>query len=282
MVKLIMLKGLPASGKSTWAKEQVCAGHGRVKRVNKDDLRAMIDNSAHSKDRENQILHIRDYLVEMWLENGFDVIVDDTNFAPSHETRLKELAANHKAKFEVKFFNVSLSECLKRNRERGGIVPDRAIRDMYNKYLRKAPTYKEFNRDKEACIICDIDGTLAHMSGRSPYDWKRVGEDSADEPIINLLHMIKDKVHIILLSGRDGSCRKETIKWLEDYEIPFDDLHMRQAGDNRKDHLVKRDLYDYHIEPYFEVQFVLDDRDQVVDMWRSLGLKCLQVERGDF
>lgn len=139
MVMLIMLKGLPASGKSTWARENVNA---RTKRVNKDDLRAMIDNSAHSKDKEKQILHIRDYLIEMWLEHGFDVIVDDTNFHPRHEERLRQLADKHKAKFHVKFFDVPLSVCLERNQARGGIVPDKAIREMYNKYLRSAPEYK--------------------------------------------------------------------------------------------------------------------------------------------
>jgi hypothetical protein len=57
---------------------------------------------------------------------------------------------------------------------------------------------------------------------------------------------------------------------------------MREAGDSRKDSIVKQELYEKHIEPSYDVFVVLDDRNQVVDMWRSLGLVCLQVAPGDF
>jgi hypothetical protein len=57
---------------------------------------------------------------------------------------------------------------------------------------------------------------------------------------------------------------------------------MREAGDSRKDSIVKQELYERHIKPSYDVFVVLDDRNQVVDMWRSLGLVCLQVAPGDF
>jgi hypothetical protein len=41
-------------------------------------------------------------------------------------------------------------------------------------------------------------------------------------------------------------------------------------------------LYEAHIEPHYDVQFVLEDLNQAVEMWRSLGLVCLQVAPGDF
>jgi hypothetical protein len=55
---------------------------------------------------------------------------------------------------------------------------------------------------------------------------------------------------------------------------------MREAGDKCKDAIVKKELYETHIVPHYTVQFVLDDRDQAVAMWRDLGLTCLQVADG--
>ena len=58
---------------------------------------------------------------------------------------------------------------------------------------------------------------------------------------------------------------------------------MLKTGDVRKDSIVKKELYQAHVEGQFFVQFVLDDRNQVVDLWRlELGLPCLQVNYGDF
>lgn len=130
-------------------------------------------------------------------------------------------------------------------------------------------------------IVCDIDGTLAHMGERSPYDWHRVGEDTLDQVIIDLLRHFNDRV-IILVSGRDESCRAETADWLAANKVPFQHLYMRQTGDNRKDVVIKKELHEAHIKGKFQVDFVLDDRNQVVKMWREQGLKCLQVAEGDF
>jgi hypothetical protein len=58
---------------------------------------------------------------------------------------------------------------------------------------------------------------------------------------------------------------------------------MRAEKDNRKDSIIKRELFDKHIRDKYHVDFVLDDRDQVVRMWRrELGLTCLQVNYGNF
>lgn len=64
---------------------------------------------------------------------------------------------------------------------------------------------------------------------------------------------------------------------MSDYE-----LHMRPAGDRRRDSIVKAELFDRHVRDQYRVLVVLDDRKQVVEMWRSLGLTCLQVAEGDF
>jgi len=85
-MKLLMLKGLPGSGKSTYAKTLLEKG-GWV-RVNKDDLRAMMHNSKHSSKKEVMILRVRDLIVKEALERNLNVVVDDTNFHPKHEVVL--------------------------------------------------------------------------------------------------------------------------------------------------------------------------------------------------
>jgi hypothetical protein len=135
------------------------------------------------------------------------------------------------------------------------------------------------NKQLPKAIICDIDGTLSKMSDRSPFDWKRVGEDSVKEPIKDILKKFKDAGEhtIIILSGRDSICRDETSKWLIDNDVPHDTLHMRPIRDNRKDVIVKKELFDEHIRDKFDVSFVMDDRLQVCRLWHSMGLTLLRV-----
>jgi hypothetical protein len=69
--------------------------------------------------------------------------------------------------------------------------------------------------------------------------------------------------------------------WLDNY-ITYDHLFMRPEKDMRPDNIVKAELFDQYVRDNFDVRFVLDDRDQVVDMWRAMGIKTLQVEPGAF
>lgn len=279
-MKILMLKGLPASGKSTYAKELVSKDHNFV-RVNKDDLRAMMNNGEYSSRLEKQIIRIERELAENALKIGKNVVVDDTNFNPIHEEYFRDLAVRYDAKFEIKFFDTPPYICIIRDNMRPNGVGETVIRRMYNQYLKPKPAVYERNSSLPNAVLCDIDGTLAHMKDRSPYDWKRVGEDDIDEEVSNLLHMFgNDK--IILLSGRDSVCRKETMEWLDENNVRYDEVIMRRRGDSRRDSVVKQELFNEYIRGKYNVRFVLDDRNQVVEMWRSLGLKCLQVEDGDF
>ena len=123
------------------------------------------------------------------------------------------------------------------------------------------------------------------MSDRSPYHWHRVGEDTvspAVEAAVRAFAGAPDGFAVVLLSGRDGVCRPETEEWLARHEIPYDELYMRAAGDNRRDSIVKAELFDAHIRQRYRIVAFLDDRDQVVRMWRRMGLVCFQVAEGIF
>lgn len=288
MPKLIMYKGLPASGKTTHAREQVEGSNGKTKRINKDDLRAML-HGFWTKSLERDIIAARDALVIMFLCQGYDVIVDDTNLQPAHEPALRDIAAKYEADFEIKdFTDVSLEECLRRDQKRPNYVGEKVIKTMHNSFLNKKRhvaqyTKLEDNPDLPPAVIVDIDGTLAHMQDRGPFDYDKVYTDIVDPVVSEIVRRYhQDGYYVLICSGREDNCREETERWLKDNNIPYNALMMRATGDHRKDAIIKQEIFDNYIRPHYNVKFVLDDRDQVIDMWRSLGLKALQVEPGNF
>lgn len=131
---------------------------------------------------------------------------------------------------------------------------------------------------KQKAIICDIDGTIAHRGNRDPYDMTKVSEDTVDivvATIVKALYSIGFPV--IFTSGRDETARYDTFEWIQTHVgIAYFDLHMRQIGDTRNDAVVKREMFD-NITTLYEIFCVFDDRQRVVDMWREMNLKVLQV-----
>jgi predicted kinase len=293
MKKLIMTIGLPGSGKTTWAREyaeQMREVGERVDIVCKDDIRKAMSATGWvwSKSGEVEVLKMRDSLIKSAFSHGVSVVIStDTNFG-RHKNRLAELARQHKADFEVKdFTHVPVDVCIERDGKRKESVGPEVIKNMFNKYLA-VPEARRYTPDqnKPLAIICDLDGTVAlHEGRRSPYDYARVGEDALNVPVAELVKRYA-KDHIILyVSGREQFCRPQTEDWLQRYGLPASEpnkLMMRPTGDHRKDFVVKQEIFDTYIRENYNVQFVLDDRNQVVSMWRRLGLACFQVNEGDF
>ncbi len=142
--------------------------------------------------------------------------------------------------------------------------------------------------------MIDIDGTLANIDHRKCFIEQR---PKNFKDFLDPLNISKDKVNlwcsaiiekfygdykIVLCSGRTEDCRGETEKWLWVNGIVYDHLFMRASLDYRKDFEVKKEIFENKIRDVFQVLFVVDDRQQVVDMWRKLGLVCLQCDYGDF
>lgn len=135
-------------------------------------------------------------------------------------------------------------------------------------------------------ILVDIDGTIALRGDRSPHDHDSSMEDAVNRPVVTLVGVVYSAFHaqICLISGRNERYRDVTEYWLRQHSLfPFrGGLLMRPLHDHRSDEEVKKDLYLQHIQPFYNVLYVFDDRNKVVKMWRDLGLTCLQVAEGAF
>lgn len=276
--RVIMTRGLPGSGKSTWAK-QYQAEHPGTIRVCKDDLRAMLHDSKHSKGRENFVLKVRDFIVDKALEDGHDVVIDDTNLHEKHFDRMIELAAKHGAIIEPKdFTDVPLEECIRRDLARPRSVGERVIRQMHRQYLEPKPAPPVYDPTLDNCIIVDLDGTLALFDRDkvSPYD-RDFSQDEMNWAVYNILVRFMGRHRVIILSGRKDTFKEETESWLVDHDVCHAGLYMRRADDNRPDVVVKEELYNQHIRGKYNVVMVIDDRLSVCRLWHRLGLPLFRV-----
>lgn len=303
MSTLHITRGLPASGKTTWARAWVAEDPATRARVNRDDLRAMTygDATDYSWPQEEAITEASRDLVRTLLKAGRNVVADDMNLRPKYVREWQRFALANGAECEVVEFPLTIAESIERDALRARPVGESPIRRMA-KYLRGdtlAPLPNDAPPASGAvtpyaptpgaprAVVVDIDGTLALMGDRSPYDLTRVHEDGPNAAVIEAVRAAyNDGARIVFCSGREDSARDVTKAWLlEHIDQGFvldSPLLMRAAGDRRKDSIVKRELFDAHIRDHYDVRYVLDDRNQVVDMWRSLGLTVFQVAEGDF
>ncbi len=274
--KILLCKGLPGSGKTTWARNWL-AGHPMTLRVNKDELRAMLFNGVFGKGRETLVCKVRDFVVSQALSDGYEVIVDDTNFNPVHQARLEEIGFQHGTTVEIKDFSeVPLETCIERDAHREKPVGTQVIRQMHAQYLATKPAQPAYDPLLPDVILCDLDGTLALFGDANPYD-RDFTKDEVNKAVYAVLHRYAADKTIILLSGRKEQCRAQTLSWLRIHGIPFDALFMRKDDDNRKDVLVKEDIYREHIQGKYNVLMVIDDRLQVCRLWHRLGLPLFRV-----
>jgi predicted kinase len=277
-LKLILTKGLPASGKTTWAKEYL-QKYPETANLCKDDLRLQF---AATGKREKRVVKVRDLLTEYYFGQGYSVIWSDTNLNPTHLRRATELAEQHHAQLVIQdFTNVSLAECIRRDLLRSNSVGQQVIEQMYYEYLYNPDTAPVIDPTLPDCYLVDIDGTLAINHTRSPFAWDRVNEDALNLAVAKMVEKLGRDCNIILFSGRSSVCRDLTITWLKHHNINYTDLFMRPADDNRSDDILKSELYYHHIRDRYNVLGIIDDRPKVCRMWRSLGLSVFQVGNPD-
>lgn len=296
MTKLIILQGLPASGKSTYAKQFVQENTSYI-RVCRDDLRRM-RGVYWLPEQEELISSWEKETTRLALKSGYNVILDATNLNSKYWRSWQHLANDSGAEIEFKRFDVDLDECIRRDKEREDSVGEDVIKKMYKDYVKlvnngvpelpkeDSLVFEKVIQDDKLlkAIIVDLDGTIAlNLGKRSPYDFSRVYEDTPNTSVIKIIHRYREgsfgeSNEIIFVSGREDSCRDKTIKWLED-KCGFlkPKLFMRKTGDRRKDAIVKKEILDKEIKNKYYIEAVFDDRLSVSKMWHQIGLTLLKV-----
>jgi predicted kinase len=314
MQQILILAGISGSGKSTFAKK-FCSEKPNWLRVNRDELRKAIAGSSlndfwqtdndYKQRIESLVNEMQKTIVQQALKRKWNLLIDNTHLKLTYINQLIKLFSGFAVEIRFQLIEASIEECIVRDQARPDHVGENAIREQFEKLqiLKKSFNFQQVitltptpktganlmlqNENLPKCIIVDIDGTVADKGNRIAFDWGRVGEDTPKVHIIRLVKILKSEGYeVIFFSGRDSVCRSQTIDWLclhFRWQITDFQLYMRAENDNRKDSIIKKELFDAYVKDRYFVDFVIDDRNQVVDMWRQeLGLTCLQVDYGDF
>jgi hypothetical protein len=218
-------------------------------------------------------------MIETACTIGRNIIVSDTNLNPSRLENLKSTLEELGYEVTIKTFEVTFDVAVKRDNARKNGVGVSVIAKQFEDWNKQFVTQYKGSKDCPKAVIVDIDGTLAHMNwARGPFEWDKVHQDEVDQEVFDIVRGLKDLGYaVIILSGRDGICYEQTKRWLADKEIYWDEFHMRAQGDMRKDSIIKAEIFWNMVAPGYDVKMVIDDRPQVTRMWRSIGLKVIQV-----
>lgn len=284
MAKIILTRGLPASGKTTWAKEFV-RSYPHTVRVSRDDLRSqMYPETDYRYIDEDLITVAETALVRAALRQGRTVVVDAMHLQQRYINRWQKLGYP----VQIAEFHTDEATLLLRNMNRDSRVPNHVIVDNYKKYTNKDGSLRKVSlkpeeyvidykyvpdSTKPTAVIVDIDGTLAHNDGhRSFYDYSKVLGDKPVWPVIDAANGLNNIHHIVVVSGRKSECRDDTEAWLLMHGVHYDEFYMRADGDDRSDTIVKMEILRDKIAPEFEVIAAIDDRPAVVRMWQKVGI----------
>lgn len=294
MKQLILLVAPPGAGKSTYASQLEREGFTRI-----------------SQDEQGKEGHLKLFLKS--LEEEKNIVIDRLNFSREQRARYLNPARERGYRTRIIVLHVSSQICFDRCLERKEHPTIKTMKDVssainmfFSKYEfvqdnEADEVIRNFGNDKKIdAIICDLDGTLCNIDHRlhfiqdGPADseekqkksWPKFFAAIKDDKVNNWCKSILDNFYdthqIILCSGRPDDHQEATIDWIEDNNICYDKLFMRRRGDYRKDEIVKQIILFFEILPTYNISFSIDDRNQVVDMWRKNGITCLQCAHGDY
>lgn len=286
---LIVMVGPAGAGKSTFSKQYVEQGYTYI---NQD-----------SQGRE----HLNNF--DLAVMAGKNIIVDRMGFSKQQRSRYLDIGKKHGYKSTIIVLHQPYSVCFERCMARQGhetIKEEKAARGALNLFFTKYERVEDSEADevqriwpdgpKVSAIICDLDGTLCNVEHRRVFVNKPKGEkkdwkgffDAMEKDTLNkwcadiLLRFFGPELCIVYCSGRPDNFRKQTQEWLKNYGLDIGPLFMRPRSDSRQDNIVKEILLDFELLSRYKPYFMIDDRTQVVEMYRKRGFTVLQCDKGDF
>jgi len=283
MSKIILCVGLPASGKTTFSKE-LLAKDPNFKRINRDELRNMVDDGKWSQAREKNIKQAELALAKLYLESGNSLVIDDTNLSPQAQDMWAVFAKSNKTLLELKNFPITITEAEERDAKRPNGVGPKVIRRMWRDYICEPYEWRD---GLPEVVLVDLDGTIAKMTNRGPYQEELVEDDDYIETVGNIAQMTAQlyNAKTFITSGRHITCKDATERWLKKHGFSYDEIFMRPeptTGEKElPDNAVKENFFN-EINTRYNIRAVFDDRQQVIDFYRQKGVRVFQCADGRF
>ncbi len=305
--RIWLMSGISGSGKSTLARNLRKSVPNTII-VSRDKLREQLfgldeTENVNYYQQDKRELHRCEKLVTVTeiaqiqsaVDEGYNVIVDDTNL------KFATIQTFHKhfywCRMELLRTDTPLDVALVRDQQRVCTVGPEVIRKQHknlNTLQRHSTKVSELlvstggtfevvqDPQLPRAIVVDVDGTLALMGNRSPFNWKQVLLDVINAPVKEAVMAMHRQDHqIIICTGRSSEAAEDTKKWLLLQEIPFSGFYIRQPSDSRPDFVVKQEMW-HDIVKHHYVTAMFDDRDQVVLHARRCGFTVFQVAEGRF
>lgn len=303
MLKVVLTVGVPASGKSFWAKQEVAKDPDNWIRINNDDLRMSFNGANYSPSYEKLITETRSFLLREALKRDKNVILDNVNANRKHfddACKIAESMGKDVQVFEKSFYE-ELEVLLERDAKREGKaqVGEKVIKKFFKDlggkqhkfyntrvgiFTKRNCAAERFVKPMEQdtslnkCVIYDLDGTMCNISHRNPYDASNCDKDTPNEHVVELCKLHHTNGHkIFFFSGREDKHKDMTKAWLDKYFGQSYELYMRESGNKEDDRLLKERLFNTHVKGKFYCRAWVDDRLRVCEFVHNAGLPLFRV-----
>jgi predicted kinase len=299
--EFIVTRGLPASGKSTWAKQWVVAAPNRV-RVNRDDIREEFYGKDYKQngDAENKVSEIENNRLHAALRSKKSVVSDNMHLNPRFLKNFHKMAAQYGLKLQHRDFPIDIEEAKRRNANRERVVPPEIIDKIAREQLGPNGEFHYFDGDYtprefvapekpgQLAAGFDLDGTLSNTRGITHFVkgkyrnfdmFHRSSFFTETNPEVEqaLRDLQAQGVAVLGTTARGEAYREVTELWLNNKGIHLDNLFMREEGDFRPDYEVKSDMLRDKIKPHYDLAIQYDDNFQAVKAFRDGGINVVVV-----
>lgn len=302
--KIILTRGIPGSGKSTWAKSWVNEDPEHRIRFNWDDMRNMMGPYwVPSREPINKHILWAAVNAAAYSNRPYDIVIDNMNLNPkdwkqyedwilNYNNSLNSEETNTRYVLEFKDFFIPIEECIKRDSMRTNPIGEKTIREIYNKYRHFIQTTNvekyvnnliKPNLDKPYCVVIDMDSTMCFNMNKRPWYGKDAAKeminDIENSGICDVIRTLESKYPIIVATGRDTSQAEVTEQWLNQHNIHPTECYYRKYNDFRKGSEIKKEQIEKIMEKY-NILVIFEDCEPIVQMYRDMGLTVLQPNKG--
>ena len=300
--KLILTRGIPGSGKSTWAKAWVAEDPEHRIRLNWDDMRNMLGPYwVPSRENINKTMLWCAINAAAYCDKPYEIVIDNMNLNPKGWKEFEEWieiynhsahSVNNKVQYVLEFkdFFISVDECIRRDAMRSNPIGEKTIKDIWRRYKHFIQTHEveklvnnliKDDDTKPYCVVVDMDSTMCFNTQKRA--WYGDGSTEAmlnDTPNMGVVRLIEHQNYpVVVCTGRNKAQKEVTEKWLNKYNIFPEEFYMREDGDYRNGVEVKEELINKILEKY-NIVTIFEDCEPIVRRFREMGLTVLQPNKG--